>query len=104
MDNQKLAHNVYFTLKDDSEKAIESLIEDCYLYLKDNPGIISFYVGRLVAEHDREVNTKDFQVGLHIIFASKTDHDNYQDSENHKTFVKRNKPNWSQSRVFDTYV
>lgn len=104
MAEKNLAHNVYFTLKDDSETEIESLLKDCFTYLEDSPGIIHFYAGTLVQEHDREVNVKDFHVGLHIIFASKADHDRYQDSKNHKIFVERNKSNWTQAKVFDTYV
>lgn len=104
MAEQNLAHNVYFTLKDDSKDAIDSLVQDCFTYLKDNEGIISFYAGKLVPENNREVNVTDFQVGLHIIFRSKADHDRYQESKNHKLFVEKNKPNWSKSRVFDTYV
>ncbi len=104
MDDQNLAHNVFFTLKDASDKAIETLIRDCYTYLKDHPGIIYFSAGRLVSGHNRDVNVSDFQVGLHVVFAAKSYHDQYQDAEKHKIFMDRNKANWAQVRVFDTYI
>jgi hypothetical protein len=104
MEKLNLVHNVFFTLEDSSDKAIEDLIEDCYKYLKDNPGIVYFSAGRLVPEHGREVNITDFHVGLHVVFDDKSYHDKYQDAEKHITFVDRNKDNWVRVRVFDTYV
>lgn len=104
MKKQNLAHNVFFTLKDSSDKAIDALIEDCYTYLKDNPGIIYFSAGHLVSEHNREVNVTDFHVGLHVVFEDKSYHDKYQSVEKHIIFINRNKDNWAQVRVFDTYI
>ena len=104
MNEQKLAHNVFFTLKDTSETAVETLIENCYIYLKDLPGIIYFSAGRIVSELNRDVNVTDFHVGLHVVFSDKSYHDQYQDAEKHKIFINLNKANWAQVRVFDTYI
>ena len=104
MEKQRLAHNVFFTLKDKSEAAIENLVKECYTYLKDIAGVVNFSAGRIVSENNRDVNVTDFQVGLHIVFADKSYHDMYQDAKNHNTFVDRNKDNWANVRVFDTYV
>jgi len=104
MDKQNLAHNVFFTLKDKSDTAVEALIKDCYEYLEKQPGIINFSAGRLVPENDRDVNVTDFDVGLHVIFSDRSYHDQYQDAEKHNVFVDRNKDNWSKVRVFDTYI
>ena len=104
MEKQKLAHNVFFTLKDSSDEAVDTLIEECNTYLKDGPGIVYFSAGSLVKENDRDVNVTDFHVGLHVVFENKSYHDKYQDAEKHITFVERNKDNWVQARVFDTYV
>ncbi|MFC2145284.1 Dabb family protein [Actinomycetota bacterium] len=104
MEAKNLAHNVFFTLKDASDKAIDKLIEECYTYLEDLPGIINFSAGRLVSENNREVNITDFHVGLHVIFSNKSYHDQYQEVEKHNIFVDRNSSNWTQVRVFDTYI
>jgi hypothetical protein len=104
MDEQNLAHAVFFTLKDASDAAVEALLKDCFTYLKDHPGVIYFSAGRIVAEHDRDVNVTDFQVGFTVVFTNKSYHDKYQDAEQHKIFLNRNKTNWAQVRVFDTYV
>lgn len=103
MENKKLVHDVFFTLKDKSDDAVDALIDDCYLYLKDIEGILYFSAGNRVPEHDREVNVSDYEVGLQIVFTNKSYHDNYQNSEKHNTFVERNKENWEKVRVFDTY-
>lgn len=104
MDYEKLSHAVYLTLKDASATAVENLIEDCYTYLKDHPGVIYFSAGRLVAELNRDVNVTDFQVGLQVVFTNKSYHDKYQVAEDHMVFLDRNKDNWAQVRVFDTYI
>ncbi len=104
MEKPNLAHNVFFQLKDGSDAAVETLVEECHTYLKDHPGVVYFSAGRLVSEHDREVNVSDFHVGLHVVFTGKTSHDLYQEAADHKTFIERNQANWAGVRVFDTYV
>ncbi len=104
MKEPMLVHNVYFTLKDSSDKAIENLIDECHTYLSDLPGLVDFSAGRLVPENNREVNVTDFHIGLHVIFSGKSFHDQYQDAKEHNIFVERNKDNWTQVRVFDTYI
>ena len=56
------------------------------------------------AELDREVNDLDFDVGLHIVFRTKADHDVYQTAARHDQFIAANKANWKKVRVFDSLV
>ncbi len=104
MDEQNLSHSVFFTLKDASDASVQNLIDECHSYLKDHPGVIYFSVGSLVSENNRGVNITDFQVGLNVVFSSKSYHDQYQVAEQHTIFVDRNKANWVLVRVFDIYV
>jgi len=99
-----IAHNVYFTLNDNSEVARSELVGDCKRYLTDHPGIVSFACGPLAADHVRPVNVRDFDVGLHIVFEDKEAHDNYQAAASHIRFVEEHKGNWKRTRVFDTEV
>lgn len=99
-----IAHNIYFTLHDSSAAARQSLIDACKKYLAPHPGILSFHCGVLAADHVRPVNDRDFDVGLHVIFQDKAAHDWYQTSPDHNQFVAEMKPNWKQTRVFDTTV
>jgi hypothetical protein len=99
-----LAHNVYFTLKDDSEAAKTKLTNDCFKYLKDQPGVVFFAAGPLAEELDRPVNVRDFDVGLHIVFKDKKAHDAYQVADRHQQFIKENKDGLEKVRVFDTLV
>lgn len=100
----KLAHNVYFSLKDASPAAQERLVAACQRYLKNHQGVVFFAAGTLAQEFAREVNDRDFQVGLHVVFASKADHDRYQDHPEHLKFIEEQKANWAKVRVFDSYV
>lgn len=97
-------HNVYFSLKDASPKAVQSLIDDCTTYLSSQAGVVSFSCGVLESELDRPVNDRDFDVSLHILFETRADHDAYQTEEQHQIFIERNKDNWATVRVFDTVV
>ncbi len=103
-DGSMLAHNVYFSLKDPSGAARALLAESCRRYLKDHPGIVFFAAGTLAADLDRDVNDRDFDVALHIVFKSKADHDRYQAHERHRRFIAENQGNWARVRVFDSYV
>src|SRR2546426_5475097 len=97
-----LAHNVFFTLKDNSETARQKLVAACKRYLVKHPGIVFFAAGTLAADLNRPVNVRDFDVALHIVFASQEDHDHYQAAPAHVRFVEENKESWKQVRVFDS--
>jgi hypothetical protein len=99
-----ISHNVYFTLKENSADAKKKLVADCKKYLSDHPGTAFFAAGGRAEELDRPVNDKDWDVGLHIVFKTKADHDKYQDAAMHKTFIAENQANWKKVRVFDTKV
>ncbi len=98
-----LNHLVFFTLIDNSPASVATLVEACKKYLSDHPGTVRFDVGTRVADLEREVNDQEFDVALNIVFQSRADHDRYQTSEKHVTFLEENKGNWKQSRVFDSY-
>lgn len=97
-----IVHDVYFTLKDNSEEAQKHLVDDCKKYLSDHPGIVSFFCGTRALDHVRDVNDLDFDVGLHVVFDDKASHDLYQSAPLHIQFVEENKANWAVARVFDT--
>ena len=100
----RLAHMVFFTLRDRSKPAVEKLLADCRRYLSDHPGTEFFAAGVLAPEFAREVNARDYDVGLHVVFASKVAHDRYQADARHIEFIRENKPNWAQVRVYDSYL
>jgi hypothetical protein len=99
-----LTHDVYFSLKDNSPQARRELIAACQKYLTGHPGIVRLAVGPIAAEMNREVNDRDFDVALHVLFKSKEAHDQYQEAERHNQFVEETKGNWKKVRVFDWYV
>ena len=95
-----LSHAVYFTLKDRSAEAVTRLVASCREHLMGHPGCVSFAVGRL-ADYDRQVNDRAFDVALEIIFDSHEAHDTYQTSERHLQFIAANAETWAGVRVFD---
>ena len=104
MTDKQLAHIVYFTLHDGNPERVEQLLSACQHYLTGHDGTVYFSVGSLVPDLEREVNQRDFDVALHVIFVDRQSHDLYQVSERHQEFIAMNRENWSQVRVFDSYL
>jgi hypothetical protein len=104
MSTARLAHNVFFKLKDPSDANGDALVAACKKYLNVQPGIVFFAAGRICKELARDVNDQNWDVGLHLVFDSKASHDNYQDDPMHVKFVSDNKAGWASVRVFDSYV
>jgi hypothetical protein len=99
-----LAHAVYFTLEDNSDTARKQLVAACHKYLSGHEGTVLFTAGTVVPDLDRPVNDREFDVALHVVFASRAAHDTYQQHPRHLQFIEENKANWKQVRVFDAMV
>jgi hypothetical protein len=67
----------------------------------DHEGMVYFGAGERIKELDREVNDKDYHVGLHLIFKDKACHDKYQTAALHVKFIEESKDLWAKVRVFD---
>ncbi len=103
-EERMLAHDVYFSLKDNSPQAKEKLVVACKKYLTEHPGTVRFAVGTLADEMMRDVNDRDFDVALHLVFKNKAAHDQYSKAQRHLKFIEENKDNWKKVRVFDSYL
>ena len=99
-----LAHIVFFQLTDHSAQACQRLVDACHTHLQDHPGTVHFSAGTRAQQFQRDVNDRDYHVGLHLIFESEQAHDQYQASPRHLQFIAENKDNWARVRVFDTDV
>jgi hypothetical protein len=97
-----LIHNVYFTLHDASRVACEQLLAAIRKYLAPHPGVTSFGCGVRATELARDVNDRDFDVSLHLVFVDRAAHDAYQVSAEHHRFIDENRFNWKRVRVFDS--
>jgi len=100
----RLAHNVFFKLKDPTPAGVDALVAACHKYLNVQPGIVFFAAGKLCDDLTRPVNDLDWHVGLHLVFDGKGSHDAYQTDATHNQFIDENKPTWDKVRVFDSYV
>lgn len=96
-----LVHNVFFTLKDRTPEAKSALVASCTKFLTNHSGAI-FYAAGTVADLDRPVNDRDFDVALTIVFKDRAAHDAYQTAPRHLEFIEANKATWAKVRVFDS--
>jgi len=95
-----LAHSVYFALKDRSPAAVAALVAACREHLTGHPGEVAFSVGTL-ADYDRHVNDREWDVFLLVVFESRAAHDAYQTAPRHQQFIAENATGWAKVRVFD---
>jgi hypothetical protein len=100
--SEPLAHIVFFTLAESNDANRSKLIAACKKYLDKHEGVVYFGVGVNAPEYDREVNDRDYDVALHLIFASAKDQDVYQTHPRHVKFVEECKGLWKKVRVFDS--
>jgi len=100
----KLAHMVFFELKDHSREARAKFIASCEKYLSRHEGTVYFSVGTRAEDVDEPVSVKDFDVALHVVFASKEAKAKYLESTRHHQFVDENGPIFGKVRVFDSYL
>ena len=98
----RLAHNVFFKLKDSTPAKIDEMVNACRKYLNVQPGILFFAAGPIDATLAREVNDVDWHVGLHLVFIDRPAHDLYQTDPTHNLFIAEQKGNWEKVRVFDS--
>lgn len=96
-----LSHAVYFTLKNRTPEAAAKLVASCQQHLTGHPGTVFFSVGTCAAEYDRQVNDRDYDVALTIVFESHAAHDVYQTALRHEQFIAENATDWAKVRVFD---
>jgi hypothetical protein len=100
---KQIGHMVFFKLNDNSGPAKQAMLEACQKYLTGHPGTDYFSVGT-VADHDRDVNDRDFDIALHLVFENVAAHDQYQVAPRHDQFIAENKDNWAHVRVFDSVI
>jgi hypothetical protein len=98
----QLVHAVYFRLKESSPEAREKLLRGCREFLTGHEGTVFFSAGVLAAELDREVNVRDFDVALLVVFENRAAHDAYQVHPRHLKFIEEYKDLWDSVRVFDS--
>jgi hypothetical protein len=97
----QLSHAVYFRLKNRTPEAAAKLVASCQQHLTGHPGTVFFSAGTCAAEYDREVNDRDYDVALTIVFESHAAHDVYQTAPRHEQFIAENATDWAKVRVFD---
>jgi hypothetical protein len=100
----KLAHMVYFKLKDGSGGNRAKLVAACKLLLSGHEGVEYFSTGSLAGDLNKDFNDHDFDVSLNLVFSGKEAHDKYQESDRHKKFIEENVESIEKVRVFDSYL
>lgn len=99
---EPLAHIVFFTLAEANDENRSRLIKACKKYLDKHDGVVYFGVGVNASEYTREVNDRDYDVALHLVFETAAHQDAYQTHPRHVKFVEECAGLWKKVRVFDS--
>ena len=97
-----IGHMVYFKLKDGTPENRQKLVDACDKYLADHDGVVFYSAGAVADDFKRDVNDRDWDVALHLVFADKAAHDKYAVHKEHLKFIDENKATWAKVRVFDS--
>lgn len=100
----QFAHMVYFKLKESTGDAKEKLVVGCKKLLSEHEGTVYFAAGVLAEDMKRDVNDRDFDVSLHLVFKNKAAHDTYHSHPRHTKFIEEYSDMWESVRVFDSYL
>jgi hypothetical protein len=103
-DEPRLAHMVFFTLKDHSPESRAKFVASCEKYLTNHDGAVFFAVGTIAEDVVEAPSVRDFDVALHVVFDSKDAEARYLKHPRHTQFVEENKDQFAKVRVFDSYV
>jgi hypothetical protein len=98
----EMGHMVFFKLTDSSPKSRAHFAGLCHKYLAKVPGITYFSVGGLADDLNRDVNDKDFDIALHVVFKDRAAHDVYATHPDHLKLIELGAPLWTKVRVFDS--
>lgn len=94
-------HNVYFWLKEDAQDKRDEMEAALRELLKISE-IKEARLGKPAATAERPVTDHSFDFNIVLTFASKADHDIYQDHADHHAFVAQCKEFWEKVIVYDT--
>jgi quinol monooxygenase YgiN len=98
-----LAHSVCFSLHEPTPENRRKMVDACHKYLTNHPGVV-FYAAGECSSYDRDVNDRNYEIALHVVFEDHAAHDAYQIAPRHKQFIAECKAMWKQVRVFDADV
>jgi hypothetical protein len=100
----RLAHMVFFTLKDRSDESKAKFVAICEKYLTGHPGTLHISIGTIAEDVKEPVSDREFDVALHLVFENKEGNAAYQKSKRHVEFVEKAGPLFAKVRVFDSYL
>ncbi|MES2697914.1 MAG: Dabb family protein [Verrucomicrobiota bacterium] len=95
---------VYFKLADRLPRTRTRFIDYCRKYLSRYPGQIHFSVGPRDVELQREVNARDFDVAMNMIFADKAAYEAYANADRHKEFIFQTAGMSTARKVYDSFI
>jgi hypothetical protein len=98
-----IAHNVFFTLKDNRPEAIQAMVADCHTYLAKFPGVVFFAAGT-TTDLDGESNGVVYDVALHVFFENREFLDAYMSAPRHIEFIEKHQDNWKDVQAYDSAV
>lgn len=100
-----IAHDLYFTLKDNSEENRAALIAEAKRCLAPHPGIAYFSTGVMTEDLKKGLFVdSDFDVVVHMVFENRQALKTYAKTKLHNEFVAQQSNKFKKFRIFDSEV
>ncbi len=98
----RYVHAVFFQLKPDTPAGdVDALVAASHDLCKSVPSVRRYEVGRRDVNAVRDVNAKDYDIGLVVYFDDRKGHDEYSDHPVHQAYVEKYKNIWAGVKVYD---
>ena len=94
------SHVVIWWTHPEAPNADDELIAGAEKYLRSISTVKHFHVGKMVPSH-RSVVDQSYQVAMHVEFADKQGHDEYQAHPMHVEFAGKFSQLWKRIVVYD---
>lgn len=99
-----IAHDLYFSLKDDSPEGRAELIAEARRCLAPHPGIAYFSTGELKDDLKGAFVDRDFDVVVHMVFENRQALAKYARTKLHGEFIAKQFATFKSVRIFDAEV
>lgn len=102
MEHGKFVHHVFFWLKHPNDTIDRTSFEaSLYNFINRSVYIKTKHFG-IAAQTERAVIDNSYTYSLLLTFASKKEHDQYQEEPNHNQFIKESSHLWRKVQVYDS--
>ena len=103
-DGVLISHDVYFTLNDRSDVAVEPFAKATIVLMQQAKGVVGWRVSMCDPDGVSDSHDQDYDICLHGLFTDRAALHRYEKSAQHLAYIELHKSLWKPVRVYDSRV